>query len=84
MDDDVTSAIAAEVLAYLDAHPDAADTAGGILRWWLSARHADACDAEVEQALERLVACDAVVRQRMADGRTLYARGTQSRDGPGH
>lgn len=84
MDDDAISAIAAEVLAYLDAHPDAADTADGILRWWLSPRHADASDADVEQALERLVAYDAVMRQRMADGRTLYVRGTRPQQGCGH
>jgi hypothetical protein len=84
MDDDAISAIAAEVLAYLEAHPEAADTADGILRWWLSAQHADASDADVERALERLVACDAVVRQPMADGRTLYARGTRPRHGHGH
>jgi hypothetical protein len=84
MDDDAISVIATEVLAYLEAHPDAADTADGILRWWLPARHADASDADVEQALERLVACEAVVRQRMADGRTLYARGPRPQHRYGH
>jgi DNA-binding MarR family transcriptional regulator len=72
MNDDTTRALAAEVLAHLERHPDAADTAEGIQRWWLSDGGAYAL-ADVERALERLVRMGSVSRRRLPDGRVLYA-----------
>jgi DNA-binding MarR family transcriptional regulator len=72
MNDDPTRAIADEVLSYLARHPDAADTAEGIQRWWLADGGAYA-PADVEHALERLARGGAVTRRRLPDDRVLYA-----------
>jgi hypothetical protein len=72
MNDDATRAIAAEVLSYLARHPDAADTADGIQRWWLADGSAYA-PVDVERALEHLAHDGAVERRRLPDGRVLYA-----------
>jgi hypothetical protein len=72
MSDDTIRAIAAEVLGYLTRHPDAADTADGIQRWWLVGGAAYPL-SDVEHALERLALDGAVMRRRLPDGRLLYA-----------
>jgi hypothetical protein len=72
MNDAPTRAIAADVLSYLTRHPDAADTAEGIQRWWLVDGSAYAL-ADVERALERLARAAAIARRRLPDGRVLYA-----------
>lgn len=72
MNDDPTRAIADEVLSYLTRHPDAADTAEGIQRWWLADGGAYAL-ADVERVLARLARDGAVGRRRLPDDRVLYA-----------
>jgi hypothetical protein len=72
MSEDAIRAIAAEVLGYLTRHPDAADTAEGIQRWWLIEGGVYA-PSDVEHALERLARDGAVVRRGLPDGRVLYA-----------
>jgi len=72
MNDAPTRAIAADVLSYLTGHPDAADTAEGIQRWWLVDGGAYAL-ADIARALERLAREGAVARRRLPDGRVLYA-----------
>jgi hypothetical protein len=84
MTDDPTREIALEVRRYLDVHPDAADTAEGILRWWLPARYADASRRTIEAALQLLVAEHAVTRWRIADGSTLYGRCPRNGHGTDH
>jgi Fe2+ or Zn2+ uptake regulation protein len=73
MNDDSTLALAAELLRYLAQHPGAADTAEGILRWWLPQSMAAHGLPEVEAALEQLVQDGALERRRLPDGRVLYA-----------
>lgn len=73
MNDDSTLALAAEVLRYLAQHPGAADTAEGILRWWLPQSMAVYGRPEVEAALEQLVQDGALERRPLPDGRVLYA-----------
>ena len=43
-----------EIAAYLDSHPDAADSAEGILTWWLARQRYAQTKRNVEQALEYL------------------------------
>lgn len=72
MSDDPTRALADEVQGYLHRHPEAADTAEGIQRWWLADGSAHAL-AEVERALDRLVREGVLSRRLLPDGRLLYA-----------
>lgn len=72
MNDDRTGAVAAEILAYLESHPGAADTADGVHRWWLVDGGGYAL-AEVERALDRLARQGQLDRRRLPDGRLLYA-----------
>ena len=74
MNADSTRALEAEVLAYLDKHPRAADTAEGIRRFWLADSGAYAL-GEVEYVLERLVRKGAMGRRSLPDGRILYIDG---------
>ena len=71
MNADSTRALEAEVLAYLEKHPRAADTADGIRRFWLSDSGAYALE-QVECVLERLVRKGAMGRRLLPDGRILY------------
>jgi hypothetical protein len=73
MDDDRTRALAAELLRYVARHPDAADTAEGIWRWWLPQGTAEYRESDVRAALEWLAERGALVRSRLPDGRELFA-----------
>lgn len=59
---------------YLAEHPDAADTAEGVRRWWLAPRHGEVAPELVEQALETLKR-SGVVSIRAIAGRKVYGRG---------
>jgi hypothetical protein len=74
MDENAMLNLADEVERYLAVHPTAADTAQGILRWWLPRGHADASADQLKRALDLLVGRGAIVERRMADGRSIYAR----------
>lgn len=50
----VVLALADEIAGYLDSHPDAADSAEGILTWWLARQRYAQTKRNVEQALEYL------------------------------
>lgn len=60
--------------AHLASHPQAADSADGVARWWLGVRGIHAEAAEVEGALAALVARHALRQARLADGTVLYSR----------
>ena len=62
-----------EILRYLRAHPQAADTVDGIVEWWLPRqRHNDAVN-RVQHALDELVARGLVEQMTLVDGTVLYA-----------
>ena len=65
-------AIAEAVERYLAAHPEAADNAVGIHRWWLPLQFADAQTSDVQEALDRLVRAGRVERAATADGAFVY------------
>jgi len=58
---------------YFASHPDAADSAEGIARWWLVGEGVVATEDEVRAALGMLVERGLVLPQRMPDGRLIYA-----------
>ena len=64
--------IANEILAYLVKHPEAQDTLEGITEWWLLEQQIQYAVAEVDGALNKLVAGGLLVTRRCADGRTYY------------
>ena len=75
-------AIENELHRYLLAHPEAADTAAGIQKWWLPERFTGQPPHRIQEALGRLVSRGVLVRVGLPDGRTLYAapdRGTGGR-----
>jgi hypothetical protein len=65
------------LLAYLDAHPHACDTADGILEWWLHGSQLWSL-AEVEHMLEDVVRAGTLVRLPALDGRVRYCRATET------
>ncbi|MEO8136737.1 MAG: hypothetical protein ABI831_22530 [Betaproteobacteria bacterium] len=71
--DDPIQVIVASLLAYLTAHPDAADSIEGIRRWWLPS-HTHARTPDMEAALERLVRMGELTPRQLPDGGVLYAR----------
>lgn len=66
-------AIARDIEAYLAVHPDAADSAEGIQRWWLA--HAPTEDSldQVRAALEQLAAAGRITRRVLPDGGVVYS-----------
>ncbi len=70
-DADVRSVVA-EIVAYLRAHPEAADTLDGAARWWLPRRPR----AEiVHRAMTLLVERRKVEKHTLPDGTTVFRSG---------
>ena len=65
-------AIADEIERYLAAHPEAADNATGIHRWWLPLEFAEVRTSDVQAVLDRLVQVGRVERAATADGAFVY------------
>jgi hypothetical protein len=61
-----------DILAYVAEHPDAQDTAEGIVEWWLIGRVAKPNMALVEEALAELTALGLILARRSEDARALY------------
>jgi len=68
-------ALQGALLAYLARHPDACDTADGILEWWLQAG-ARWSLSQVEHTLEKLVQAGTLRRLPALDGRVRYRLAT--------
>lgn len=77
---DLASLVAA-IEAHLEAHPQAADSAEGVARWWLGGNAASA--REVERALVSLVRSQRVRRVTLADGSSLYSGAGSGEGCPG-
>lgn len=81
-DDAWVEELAYEIRTYLRAHPQAADTLGGVVQWWIvHARFLRGVQA-TSRALDRLVADGEVERIQTADGRTIF-RAARERHGKG-
>ena len=68
----IVRVIAASLRDYITRHPDAADSIEGIRRWWLP-QSLVASSAEVQSALDELVAAGVLNRRPLPDRGTLYS-----------
>lgn len=66
------SKITNEILTYLSAHPDAADTLDGVAKWWVLERAVKFELDRVKHALDELVAKGLVIAQKGSDSKILY------------
>ncbi len=73
---DAVQEAAGHILAYLERHPRAADTAMGIAEWWVRKQSASISDAEVELALEQLVSSGFMEAKSTPGGDRLFMRRT--------
>ena len=55
-DEPALARLSDEILSYLRAHPQAADTVDGIVEWWLPRQRHDEAVDRVQHALDELVA----------------------------
>lgn len=70
--EDSVEKIALKILRYLAEHPNAADTAEGILQWWLLERTIIEEEEAVKQSLEHLVEQGLIVAVQSSDARRHY------------
>jgi hypothetical protein len=69
---DATDPVVSELLAYLQQHPQAADSLAGVARWWVGDDSRFPVES-VQRALDSLVDDGALRRERLADGTEWYA-----------
>lgn len=77
VNDDI-AVIASQIDRYLKSHPNAADSAEGILRWWLARQRYEESIQKVEQALALLLRQGAVSKRTLVDGKVLYVGAKRS------
>ena len=65
--------IASKIADYFRQYPNAADTADGVFKWWLSREQVRCTHEQVERALEYLIAEGVVTKTILSDGRILYS-----------
>jgi hypothetical protein len=68
--------IARDVREYLDAHPHAADTLEGVVKWWLMRQRYGRAEELVQMALELLQQEGKIVTAKTSDGRVIYSSAT--------
>lgn len=73
------NAICATILDHLRRHPLAADSVEGVARWWLGPAHANVTVAQVERALNLLVARQEMRSLSLMDGTILYSQAPPTR-----
>ena len=71
-DPEKTWEVALKILRYLQEHPRAADTANGILEWWLLKQSISEEQNLVDQALKMLVEKNLILSTTAVDGRKHY------------
>ena len=72
------------VLAYLDCHPQAADTLRGIVNWWLPQQRYESDCHRIERALGILVARGKLRCNKLPGGEVLYALDRHTRPPRSH
>jgi len=74
---DTTSEVTLKILRYLDQNPNAADTADGILEWWLPKQSIYEEEKVVKRALDELVKQNLILATRSSDARRHYRLNTK-------
>lgn len=69
---DEARTVAIKILRYLTQHPNAADTADGVLEWWLLKQSMFDEERVVEKALKGLVEQNLIFQEEAADRRKYY------------
>lgn len=77
-DQPTVAEIAEEILDYLKAHPQAADTLDGIADWWLIRSRYLRGLQQVKGAVELLVERGLVIERSQPDRSTLYCAASQA------
>ena len=67
------AAVAEEIRRYLTSHPDAADSAEGVLNWWLMRQRTEQSAQVVGEAMQWLIEQGAVTSRVMPDGQIVYS-----------
>ena len=62
----------AEIIAYLQAHPSAADSLDGIVDWWLPRQRYETARSAIQKALDDLAAQGIVEELISSHGARLY------------
>lgn len=62
-----------EILTYLREHSEAADTFEGIIEWWLPRQRFEQGKAQIQKALDDLLAQGLVKRDCLSDGTAIYS-----------
>ena len=84
-DHDEVASIARDVQDYLEAHPHAADTLDGVVKWWLARQRYDHAKEQVLKALELLEREGVITIASTADQKIIYSRVRSGIDkGKGH
>jgi hypothetical protein len=78
-EDQLADELAREIVAYLDAHPDAADSLEGVVQWWLVQERFLRGIGAVGKALEQLVGTGEIERIAGPDRRPIYRAGPRRR-----
>jgi Fe2+ or Zn2+ uptake regulation protein len=71
--DEHISMVAKEIKQYLKNHPHAADSAEGVMRWWLSQQRFDETVLTVQEALKYLVNEGELDKSVSSSGMTIYS-----------
>ena len=64
------------IARYIAAHPYAADTVDGIRDWWVAPDLPDAVRAEVQAAIDQLVARGTLAKSALPKGTLFYSVAT--------
>jgi hypothetical protein len=80
---DPVERIAETILQYLGSRPNAVDTVEGVTDWWIPRQRYQEALADVQVALDRLVAEGLIEAATGHDGRVVYRVPRQEGDGRG-
>ena len=78
------AAVAEEIRQHLALHPNAADSAEGVLDWWLMGRRSEQSAHVVDEAMQWLLEQGAVTRRVMPDGQIVYFAQKPTKPGSDH
>jgi hypothetical protein len=67
------AAVAEEIRRYLASHPNAADSAAGVLNWWLMGQRSVQSAQVVGEAMQWLIEQGVVTRRILPDGQIVYS-----------